>query len=504
MGKQYQKLLEQVHEIHDLDKVTWLMGWDREVNMPPAAAEIRAKQIGTVNKIVHRLSTSDDMGELIDNAAAELEAEGLPADSVEQSLVRFLSRDYAEQKRIPEDFVRRQAEAQGISIEAWKAAREDNDYGRFAPCIQTTIELCQEKAEYLGYEDEKYDALLSQFERGLKTADVRRIFEAIKTETVPLIEAISERQALVDDSLLHQDFSVAVQKKVVPYFATAVGYNFDHGTSLGTAAHPFASSFSRFDARITTRWYPDFISPALFGTMHESGHAIYEQGTGADLERTPLARGTSMGIHESQSRMMENLVGRSRAFWHAHYSVLQDAFPQQLGDYTSEDFYRAINKVSPSYIRVEADELTYNMHIMLRFELEQAMLNGEITAAQLPEAWNSKMESLLGIVPPNDSVGCLQDIHWTGPSFGYFPTYALGNFYSVQLLEAAQAQEPAVQADLAIGSTVALKKWLGEQIHQHGKKFDPPELVTQATGRPLDHQPFVNYAKEKFGELYQL
>ncbi|MFT5193451.1 MAG: carboxypeptidase Taq [Cellvibrionaceae bacterium] len=504
MGKNYQKLLEQVNEIHDLDKVTWLMGWDREVNMPDAAAGIRSKQIGTVNKLVHRLSTSDEMGELIENAAAELEGEEQDPQGTEQSLIRFLKRDFAEKKRIPEDFVRRQTEARGHANQVWKSARENNDFAPFASCVATTIALCQEMAEYLGYEDEKYDALLSQYERGLKTADVRRIFNAIKEETVPLIEAIADRQHLVDDSLLHQNFPVDIQKEVAPYFAKAVGYNFEHGTQLGTAAHPFASSFSRFDARITTRWYPDFISPSLFGTMHESGHAMYEQGTAADLERTPLARGTSMGIHESQSRMMENLVGRSRSFWEVHYPVLQKAFPQQLGAHSAEDFYRAINKVSPSYIRVEADELTYNMHIMLRFELEQAMVNGDITAEQLPEAWNSKMEELLGSIPPTDTLGCLQDIHWTGTSFGYFPTYALGNFYSVQLLDAAQTQDPSIQTDLAQGSTAALKKWLGENIHAHGKKFDPAELVTKATGRPLDHKPFVAYAKAKFGELYNL
>lgn len=504
MGTNYQKLLEQVNEIHDLEKVTWLMGWDREVNMPDAAAGIRSKQIGTVNKLVHRMSTSDEMGELIENAAAELEAEEAAQNGTEQSLVRFLTRDYAERKKFPEDFVKRQAEAQGIANQVWKSAREDNDYSQFSDCVAATIELCQEKAEYLGYEDEKYDALLSQFERGLKTADVRRIFNAIKAETVPLVEAIADRQDLVDDSMLHQDFPVDKQKEVAPYFATAVGYNFDHGAELGTAAHPFASSLSRFDARITTRWYPNFISPAIFGVMHESGHAIYEQGTSSDLERTPLARGTSMGIHESQSRMMENLVGRSRAFWQVHYPVLQKAFPDQLGNRSAEDFYRAINKVSPSYIRVEADELTYNLHIMLRFELEQAMVNGEVTAEQLPDAWNSKMKELLGVIPPTDTLGCLQDIHWTGTSFGYFPTYALGNFYSVQLLEAAQAQDASIQEDLEKGSTVALKKWLGENIHQHGKKFDPPELVTMATGRPLDHKPFVAYAKAKFGEIYNL
>ncbi|MEM9776034.1 MAG: carboxypeptidase M32, partial [Chloroflexota bacterium] len=350
----------------------------------------------------------------------------------------------------------------------------------------------------------KYDALLSPYERGMKTADVQRVFDSVKAATVPLIEAISEKQHLVDDSLLHQEYSVELQKQAVPFFATAVGYDFDRGGEIGTAAHPFATSTSRFDARITTRWYPNFISPALFGTMHESGHAMYEQGTGDDLERTPLARGTSMGIHESQSRMMENLVGRSRSFWQAHFSKLKELFPDQLGSASAEDFYRSINKVSPSFIRVEADELTYNMHIMLRFELEQAMVNGKLSADQVPDAWNSKMEELLGIVPPNDAQGCLQDIHWTGTSFGYFPTYALGNFYSVQLLDAAVEQDPQIQTDLDAGDTQSLKKWLGENIHQHGKKFDPPELVTKATGRPLDHQPFVAYVSKKFGELYQL
>ncbi len=504
MGKQFQQLLEKVNEIHDLEKVTWLLSWDREVNAPSAGASIRSKQITTVSKLMHELSVSDEMGELIEKSADELANEGSDRSSMEQSLIRFLTRDYAEKKRIPADYVQRESQVQGQANGAWKAARASNNFAEFAPYLAQTIELGQEKAEHLGYEDEKYDALLSQFERGMKTADVRRVFDAIRTETAPLIAAIKERQDKVDDSILRQNFPVEVQKTVAPYFAQAVGYNFEHGAELGTAAHPFASSFSRYDARITTRWYPDFISPALFGTMHETGHAIYEQGTGAELERTPLARGTTMGIHESQSRMMENLVGRSRAFWQAHFHKLQAAFPSQLGSSSAEDFYRAINKVSPSFIRVEADELTYNMHIMLRFELEQAMINGELKADDVPEAWNSKMEEMLGIIPPTDNEGCLQDIHWTRPSYGYFPTYALGNFYSVQLLDAAKEQDPAIEAGLAKGDTAPLKAWLGKNIHEHGKKYDPPELVTMATGRPLDHKPFVRYAKAKFGELYEL
>lgn len=504
MGNHFQQLLEKVNEIHDLEKVTWLLSWDREVNAPSAGAAIRSKQIGTVSKLMHELSVSDEMGELIERSADELNSAGADRASMEQSLVRFLARDYEENRRIPTDYVQRVSIAQGKANEAWKLARANNNFAEFAPHLAQSIAHGQEKAEYLGYEDEKYDALLSQFERGMKTADVRRVFDAIKAETAPLIAAINERQDKVDDSILHQDFPVEAQQAVAPYFAKAVGYNFDHGAELGTAAHPFASSFSRYDARITTRWYANFISPALFGTMHETGHAIYEQGTGAELERTPLARGTSMGIHESQSRMMENLVGRSRSFWHAHFHKLQEAFPSQLGNSSAEDFYRAINKVSPSFIRVEADELTYNMHIMLRFELEQAMINGDLKAEDVPDAWNSKMEELLGIIPPTDTEGCLQDIHWTRPSYGYFPTYALGNFYSVQLLDAAKEQDPSIEAGLAKGDTAPLKAWLGKNIHEHGKKFDPPELVTMATGRPLDHEPFVRYAKAKFGELYEL
>lgn len=504
MGANYDKLLSQVHEIHDLEKSSWLLSWDREVNLSPAGVDIRTKQLGTLNKLVHRMSTSDEMGELINKATDELVAKGATKESTAMSLVRVLARNFAENKSVPEDFVRRAAEAQGKGVQAWKKAREDDNYSHFEPCMTTTIELNQELAEYKGYEQEKYDALLAPYERGMKTADVRRVFDAVKTASIPLIEAISQNQHLVDDAILHQPYPVELQKQAVAFFAKAVGYDFDRGSSVGTAAHPFASSTSRFDARITTRWYPEFINPALFGVMHESGHAMYEQGTGADLERTPLARGTSMGIHESQSRMMENLVGRSRAFWQAHFSQLQQVFPDQLGSASAEDFYRAINKVSPSFIRVEADELTYNMHIILRFELEQAMINGEITASQLPDAWNSKMEELLGITPPNDALGCLQDIHWPSGSIGYFPTYALGNFYSVQLLDAAVKQNPQIQTDLEDGNTRSLKKWLGENIHQHGKKFDPPELVTKATGRPLDHQPFIDYVNKKFGELYNL
>ena len=355
----------------------------------------------------------------------------------------------------------------------------------------------------IGYEDEKYDALLDKYETSMKTAEVRAIFDAVKAELVPLREAIDSSPTKLDDRILHRPYDIEKQKEFARYIATANGYDFNRG-HLGTVVHPFATSFSRNDARITTRWYPDFLNPSLFGTLHECGHAMYEQGTHADLARTPLARGTSLGLHESQSRMMENIVGRSRGFWQAHFPTLQQYFPEALGESSAEDFYRAINKTQPSLIRVEADELTYNFHIILRFELEQAMLNGDLVVADLPAAWDDGMRTLLGITPPNDREGCLQDVHWSRPSFGYFPTYALGNLYGTQLYETAVAQDASIAEELAQGRTSALLAWLRENIHQHGKKFTPSELVLQVTGRPLDHAAFMRYVRQKFGDLYQL
>lgn len=501
MTTHYETLLASVYEIHDLDKARAVLHWDQEVNMPPAGRAARTQQITTLNRLSHEKLTADSFGEKLERALEELE--DAPYDSNEASLLRYLQRTYHDARKLPPEFVARVSEASGAARPAWIKARAENDFASFAPHLETVIALCQEMAEYYGYEDEKYDALLDKYEHGMKTADVRAIFDAVKAELVPLREAVDERGTAVDDSLLHQSYPIAKQKEFARYIAAAAGYDLDRG-HIGTVVHPFATSFTRNDARITTRWYPDFLNPSLFGILHESGHAMYEQGTHADLARTPLARGTSLGIHESQSRMIENIIGRSRGFWQAHFGQLQAIFPDQLGSHTVEQFYRAINKVQPSYIRVEADELTYNFHIILRFELEQAMLNGDLAAADLPTAWNDKMQELLGIVPPTDSEGCLQDVHWSRPGFGYFPTYALGNLYAAQLFAAATAQNPAVQTELEAGKTEALVSWLRENVHQHGRKFPPSELIQRATGQPLDHAPFMAYVTAKFSEIYGL
>ena len=498
---QYEALLERVHELDDLNKANALLSWDREVNMPRAGTPERIAQMTTLSKLTHRMSTSDEMGELIENAAAAVA--GADYDSDEAALIRLLRRNYADARKLPPDYVARSAEISGRAREAWVQARAEDDFDHFRPWLEQIVGLCQELAGYYGYEEERYDALLDKYETNMKTAEVRAIFDALKAELVPLRQAIDASPVKLDDSILHRPYDVAKQQQFAHYIAAALGYDFERG-HLGTVVHPFATSFSRNDARITTRWYPDFVCPSLFGTLHECGHAMYEQGTAAALARTPLARGTSMGIHESQSRMMENLVGRSRAFWQAHFAPLRDLFPEALGQSSAEDFYRAVNKTQPSYIRVEADELTYNFHIILRFELEQALLNGDLAVADLPTAWNDKMRELLGITPPDDRQGCLQDVHWSRPGFGYFPTYALGNLYAAQFFETAAAQDPAIVEELGRGQTGALLNWLRQNIHRHGKKFVPGELVQRVTGRPLSHDAFMRYATAKFSDLYGL
>ncbi|MAT98439.1 MAG: carboxypeptidase [Anaerolineaceae bacterium] len=501
MSSNYQKLLEKVYEIHDIEKAMGVLSWDKETNMPKAGMQARIQQMTTLRRLSHAMFTSDEMGELIETAAADVQDAAY--ESNEASLIRYLRRSYEESRQLPPAFVRRVSEVSGKANPAWVEARENNDFAHFQPHLEEVVKLVQEMAELYGYEDEKYDPLLDKFEHGMKTAEVRAIFNAVKEELIPLRQAIEERGSVVDDSIVHQSFPIDKQKEFARYIANAVGYDFSRG-HLGTVVHPFATSFSRNDARITTRWYPNFLNPSLFGTLHESGHAMYEQGTHPDLARTPLARGTSSGIHESQSRMIENIVGRSLGFWQAHYPKLQKLFPEQLNGHDVTEFYRAVNKVQPSYIRVEADELTYNFHIILRFELEQAMLNGDLAVADLPTAWNDKMKELLGVVPPTDSEGCLQDIHWSRPGFGYFPTYALGNLYAAQFYEAAVSQNPTIAEEMAQGKTGALVAWLRENIHQHGRKFTPAELVQKATGGPLTHEPFMRYVTKKFSEIYEL
>jgi len=365
------------------------------------------------------------------------------------------------------------------------------------------VDLNIQMAEALGYKDRIYDALLDLFEPEIKTARVTRIFDELKAELVPLVRAIAEKKGAVDDAVLYRDYDEGKQWAFGQEVLRQMGFDFERGRQ-DKSAHPFTTSFSINDVRLTTRVYRNQFKTALFGSIHEGGHALYEQALSPALERTPLGDGASLGVHESQSRLWENVVGRSRGFWAFYFPRLKELFPEQLNGMDLEAFYRAINKVEPSMIRVEADEVTYNLHIFLRFEIENDMLEGKVQLSDLPQAWNAKMEAYLGIVPANDAEGVLQDVHWSMGTLGYFPTYSLGTLLSVQLYNQALAETPKIPAQIERGEFALLRNWLQERIHVHGKKFTPAELVKRVTGSELSARPFVEYVKAKYGDIYGL
>ena len=495
----YEALLTRVHEIYDLRKAARVLTWDREVIMPKKGDGDRSSQIATLQKYSHALYTSDETGQLIEEAAAEIN--GAAPETPQASLIRFLRQDYAMARRLPADFISQMAALNSQATAVWKQARLLDDFGRFAPWLEKIVDGYRHKAELLGYDAEPYDALLEHYEPGTNTAEVRTIFEATKKELLPLYASVREASRSVDDAFLHQGYDIALQQQFARYIAATVGYDFSRG-HLATAVHPFSTNLSLNDVRITTRYFQDHISPSIFATLHEAGHAVYLQNIQANLARTPLAKESSAGIDESQSRLFENLIGRSLGFWRAHFPRLKDLFPGQLGSVSPQQFHRAVNKVQPSFIRVEADELTYNLHIILRFELEQDLIGGRLLARDLPAAWNDKMQAYLGVVPPNNALGCLQDIHWSLVGFGYFPSYALGNLYAAQFYQAALEQVPGLSAELEAGKTGRLMDWLAAHVHRHGRSRSPAELIVEASGRKLDHQAFIRYANDKFSALF--
>jgi len=501
MGEQLNLLKQRLEEIRHLNKASALLIWDQETKMPPGGARARAEQLATLSRLGHELFIADRTGELLARAADE--TADLPFDDDDTSLVRVSQRDYDRTKKLPTslvtEFTRHSALAHGV----WVHARESDDFAAFSPWLERTIELSRQRAEHLGYQENMYDALLDLFEPGIKSSQVTRIFDDLKQELVPLVAAIADRSDRVNDAAVHQPFDEMPQETFGKKVAAILGYDFSRGR-LDPTVHPFETSFSCNDVRITTRYESNFLSPSLFGTMHETGHAMYEQGVSPALDHTPLGRGASSAVHESQSRMWENVVGRSRPFWRRYYPDLQRVFPQQLAEVNLDTFYGAINTVQPSLIRVYADEVTYNLHIMLRFEMEMDLLATRYPVSEAPAVWNDKMESYLGVRPPSDTLGILQDVHWSNGLFGYFPTYALGNILSLQLYEKALQERPEVRDQLARGETTGLREWMTEKIYRHGRKFQPAELVDRATGEPLQPRAYVKYLQTKFGELYGL
>jgi len=496
-----QELKTRLGEIKDLEAAANVLEWDQMTYMPPGGTAARAEQLATLRKMAHALLVSDEIGRLLEELQAE--AADLDYDSDEASLVRVTARDYERERKIPAWLVAEMAKAAALAQEAWVQARAESNYPHFQPHLRKIVDLNIQMAEALGYKDRLYDALLDLFEPEMKTAQVARIFDELKAELVPLVRAIAEKGDAVDDAILYRDYDEEKQWAFGLEVLRQMGFDFERGRQ-DKSAHPFTTSFSINDVRLTTRVYRNQFKTALFGSIHEGGHALYEQAISLALERTPLCEGASLGVHESQSRLWENVVGRSRGFWTFCFPRLKEFFHEQLDGVDLEAFYKAINKVEPSMIRVEADEVTYNLHIFLRFEIENDMLEGKVQLSDLPEAWNAKMKAYLGIVPTNDAEGVLQDVHWSLGSLGYFPTYALGTLLSVQFYNQALADIPEIPAQIERGEFASLRNWLKEHIYVHGKKFTPAELAKRVTGFELSARPFVEYVRAKYGDIYGL
>jgi carboxypeptidase Taq len=418
-------------------------------------------------------------------------------------LLKVLKREYDKKTKVPTKMVMEFAEVTAMAQHVWEEAKEESDFEKFRPHLEKIVELRQKYAELFKPYDHIYDALLDDYEPGLKTSEVKEIFAKIRPQQVELIQAISEKLEIDNSFLFDKNYDSQKQWNFGVDVITKFGFDWNRGRQDKTI-HPFTTTFGLGDVRITTRIFEDNLASGLFSTMHEGGHAMYEQGIDKNLRRTLLADGASLAVHESQSRLWENLVGRSKDFLICFYPKLQETFSSQLGNIDMETFYKGINKVEPSLVRVESDEATYNLHIMLRLELEIALMENKLSVKDLPEAWNEKMKEYLDIVPLNDGEGVLQDVHWSCGILGYFPTYALGNLVSAQLWECINKDIPDLSEQIRKGEFSALLGWLREKIHKHGAKFEPQDLIERATGSKIDPEPYIRYLKKKFGEIYSL
>ena len=501
MNKNFDQLKTRLEELTDLEKAAAVLSWDRQTHMPPGGAESRTRQSSTLSRLIHEGMTNDEMGDLLESL--DEWSQSLDPDSDAAALIRYAQRQYTKNRAVPTQLVTQMSQARGAGNQAWIKARAENDFVGFLPHLEKMFELTLEYAACFPEFDHPLDALLDRYEQGLTSAEVRRIFDEVKGPQSDLIHAIATSGVSIDGSPLHQHFPHDAQLAAGLEAAQILGYDLERGR-LDTTTHPFATSFSVNDARITTRVQEDFLNPCLFGTMHETGHALYEMGVSPVHEGTPLARGTSSGIHESQSRLFENLIGRSYAFAHTLLPLLQKHFPTQLGGVSVEHFYQAINKVKPSFIRVEADEVSYNLHIIMRFELELALVEGTLAPRDLPEAWAAKFERYLGITPPNDREGVLQDVHWSWGLIGHFQSYALGNIIASQWWERMRADIPDPDNLMTVGDITPIREWLIENIHKYGRKYPPTDLITRVTGGSIDTGPYLAYLNSKYRALYKL
>lgn len=497
----YRQVCDLAREAKLLETIEALLDWDERTQLPTAGGEYRADQIAYLAGVVHQKRTAPQIGEWLE----VLGSSGLSDDpySDSGSTIRLLKRDYDKKTRLPQALVEELARISVLGQQKWVEARRDDNFSHFQPLLEKILDLKREEAAALGFEDTPYDPLLDDYEPGESTANVARVLSGLRDALVPLVQAISESAKQPDVSILKREYPIDAQESFGCQAAAALGFDFEAGR-LDASVHPFCTGLGPGDVRLTTRYNLNNFGDAFYSILHEAGHGIYDQGLPREHYGLPIGDDVSMGIHESQSRMWENQVGRSLPFWEQMFPQAQQVFPAALGDVQLAEFFAAINEVRPSLIRVDADEVTYNLHILIRFELEIALIEDNLKVVDLPGAWNEKYQHYLGIEPPDDTQGVLQDIHWSAALFGYFPTYALGNLYAAQFFDQACTDLNDLDGQFRRGEFTDLRDWLRTNIHTHGRRYTPAELVERVTGKPLCHEALMDHLTGKFGELYGL
>jgi carboxypeptidase Taq len=494
----FEKYLERLGSIHGLTSALGLLNWDQETMMPGKAVYCRGRSNAVLSGLVHDMITDNKFGDLLE----ELSQQKLNSDQL--SSVRETKRDRDRAVKVPRKLVEELATATTSANQSWVNARKENNWTLFAPDLQKIVKLRKQQAEAIGYDEEPYDALLQEYEPGALTSNLVKLFGDLRNQLVPLLEKITAKEPVGFENLMHGNFDPALQQTMCIDLLECIGFDFSGGR-LDVSAHPFTAEIGcNNDVRLTVAYNKNNLGPALYSAIHEGGHGLYEQGLLDQTMGTPLSEAVSLGIHESQSRLWENMIGRSKPFSVDLHKRLSLLFPEHFSGSTAENLYRSVNVVKQSPIRIEADELTYNLHIILRMELERALIRGDINVEDLPAKWNESMQNYLGITPASDSEGVLQDIHWSAGAFGYFPTYTLGNLYSAQFMEAAHISIPDLNSQIERGELLPLLHWMRNNIHKFGRKYSAEELCKNATGSELSIAPFVNYLTTKYSELYSL
>lgn len=486
---------EIVEEMQAISCASGVLNWDLETYMPKLASEERGWQQGQLSKINHKLLTSERIKTLL--AILEEEQNFARLSNVDQRLVKYVSKSHKKAAKIPENLVREFSELTTVSQIAWEAAKRNNDFKSFAPYLEKVFKLSREIAECIGYEGSPYNALLDDYEEGMTTEKLDKVFARLKEELPQIIKALKSKNARPNDSFLHMKYDKSKQLDIGRALLKHIGFDFSIGR-LDEVEHPFMTGFSPHDGRITTHVHEDKVMSNIGTCIHEGGHWLYQLGIDEGLYKTPLWEGASFGIHESQSRLYETIVGQGKAFWKYFFPILKHTFPEQLETVSLEDFYNAINIVEPNFIRIESDELTYQMHIVLRYEIERDLIEGKIEARDLPQIWKGKMHEYLGITPETDTIGVLQDVHWAGGLIGYFPTYTLGNLYAAQFYATLKKEIPDIEERIARGDMMTLRNWLKEKIHKYGRTETPLEILKRVTGEDLNPDYFINYIKTKY------